>query len=225
MSIERGAVPITGFISPTDSSDVYATHQDIYGKGGFRAVTTIASRNQITNERRSEGMLVFVLSEVTMYQLLNGTSNENWVVVNSEGGGGNIDLSLPQYYIYEGDASGTAAKSTGLIQVRLDIIALRQELDALEAGGAVVKRDVDDLNNLHLEGFVQSPIQVDGVLTTERGPDCLLTNIPAGGDVNMDTHGIKNLQQSPTGNLDAISAQFLWDLMHDEVEIIWPQAV
>jgi hypothetical protein len=222
MSIERGAVPITGFISPTDSSDVYATHQDIYGKGGFRTVATITSRDQITSERRSEGMLVFVLSEAVTYQLLNGTSNENWVVANSSG---NLDLSLPQYYIYEGDATGTAVKSTGLIDVRLDIRDLRLELDALEAGGNIVKRDVDELSNLHLEGFVQSGLQVDGVLTTERGPDCLLTNIPAGGDVNMEGHRIKNLQQSPTENFDAISAQFLWDLIHDEVDIIWPQVV
>lgn len=72
-----------------------------------------------------------------------------------------------------------------------------------------------------LEGFVEGGPPVAGVITTVRGPDCLLTNIPAGGDVDMEEFRIKNLQQSPVENLDAISAQFLWDLMHDEVEVIW----
>jgi hypothetical protein len=77
----------------------------------------------------------------------------------------------------------------------------------------------------YLEGFVIGGPPVNDTITTERGPTCLLTNIPAGGDVSMDNYRIKNLQQSPTENFDAISTQFLWDLMHDEVEVIWPQVV
>lgn len=72
-----------------------------------------------------------------------------------------------------------------------------------------------------LEGFVIGGPPVSGVITTFRGPTCLLTNIPAGGDVSMDGYRIKELNQSPVENLDAISAQFLWDLMHDEVGVIW----
>lgn len=39
--------------------------------------------------------------------------------------------------------------------------------------------------------------------------------------VNLNNQRIENLAQSPLENLDAISAQFLWDLMHDEVGVIW----
>jgi hypothetical protein len=39
--------------------------------------------------------------------------------------------------------------------------------------------------------------------------------------VNLNNQRIKNLAQSPVENLDAISAQFLWDLMHDEVGVLW----
>lgn len=138
------------------------------------------------------------------------------------------------------------------------------------------------VNHLHLEGFVISGTRnEDNALITSRGPTCLLTNIPAGGDVSIDNfkitnladpidpkdgvnletlqtyvgnngakfltgfvvggppvagtiavsrgftdldmlgYRVTNLQQSPVETLDAISAQFLWDLMHDEVEVIW----
>jgi hypothetical protein len=81
----------------------------------------------------------------------------------------------------------------------------------------------DSIANLDitLEGFVIGGPAVDGVLETFRGPTCLLTNIPAGGDVSMDGFRIKDLNQSPIENFDAISAQFLWDLLHDEVSVTW----
>jgi outer membrane murein-binding lipoprotein Lpp len=76
--------------------------------------------------------------------------------------------------------------------------------------------------SLTIEGFVVGGPPVDNVITTTRGPTCLLTNIPAGGDVSMDNYRVTNLKQSPEGDFDAVSFKFLWDLMHDEVEILWP---
>lgn len=40
-------------------------------------------------------------------------------------------------------------------------------------------------------------------------------------NINLNGYRIKNLQQSPEEDFDAISAKFFWDLMHDEVEILW----
>lgn len=40
-------------------------------------------------------------------------------------------------------------------------------------------------------------------------------------DIDLNNYRIKNLPQSPQEDLDAISATFLWDMMHDEVEITW----
>lgn len=78
------------------------------------------------------------------------------------------------------------------------------------------------MNSFHLEDFIISGTpDSTGAFHTQRGPTCLLTNIPAGGDVSMDSFRIKNLKQSPEETHDAISAQFLWDLMHDEVGVIW----
>lgn len=63
-------VVITGTITTSDDSDVYATHDAAYGKGGLRTVDDITARNAITTERRTEGMMVFVKSTGTYWKLL-----------------------------------------------------------------------------------------------------------------------------------------------------------
>lgn len=73
-----------------------------------------------------------------------------------------------------------------------------------------------------LTGFVEGVNPTLGVLTTTRGPACLLTNIPAGGDVDMEGFSIKNMQAMPDDGLDAASAAFIMNLLSDEVCVIWP---
>jgi hypothetical protein len=99
--------------------------------------------------------------------------------------------------------------------------------DPVNAQDAATKAYVDsavteEVSNLTIEGFVVGGPPVSNVITTTRGHTCLLTNIPAGGDVSMDNYRVTNLKQSPEGDFDAVSFKFLWDLMHDEVEILWP---
>lgn len=73
-----GSVRVTGFIAPSDSQDVYASHDSFYGKGGFREVETLLERDAITAERRRQGMLCFVKDTKKIYQLLNGIENVDW---------------------------------------------------------------------------------------------------------------------------------------------------
>jgi hypothetical protein len=93
MALISGAVNITGVIAPTDTTDVYATHDSIYGKGGYREVDNITDRNSITLARRSNGMLVYVKSEDTVYKLLNGVTNANWVEFEIDSTAVNYDNS------------------------------------------------------------------------------------------------------------------------------------
>lgn len=65
-------------IVPTDSLDTFATHDEKYGRGGFRSVADIIERDAITPERRREGMLVYVTNEDKFYQLTNGIDDTNW---------------------------------------------------------------------------------------------------------------------------------------------------
>lgn len=56
-------------VVPFTSEDKYATHDAAYGKGGFRSVNTIAERDAIPTERRTEGMVVRVVATGLNYEL------------------------------------------------------------------------------------------------------------------------------------------------------------
>jgi len=71
-------VNVSSQIVPYDTSDTYATHEDIYGKGGFKVVQTIAERDDISFSRKKEGMLVYVVNDSTNIHAYQWLSN-NWV--------------------------------------------------------------------------------------------------------------------------------------------------
>jgi hypothetical protein len=77
-----GSIRVTGFIAPTDSTDVYKTHAEEYGGGGYRTVTNFTERNNIPDDRRKEGMLVKVLNAgggvTIIYTLIGGITNSHW---------------------------------------------------------------------------------------------------------------------------------------------------
>lgn len=66
--------------------------------------------------------------------------------------------------------------------------------------------------NITLTGFVEGGPPITGIIETVRTP----------GDIDMGGDRVKNLQQNPDEDFDAVSFTFLWDLMHDRVEILWP---
>lgn len=63
---------ITSPVVPNDIRDDYPTHIDSLGFGGYRVVTDITQRDGIKPSRRVKGMLVYVQSDSTMYQLGDG---------------------------------------------------------------------------------------------------------------------------------------------------------
>lgn len=75
-----GAIPVTGFIGPTDSNDTYAVTDALYGVDGYRSVSGITVRNAITQERRREGMLVYTQNDNNVWQLLEGP----WTFTDSD---------------------------------------------------------------------------------------------------------------------------------------------
>lgn len=78
MAIISGGVKISGFISPTDSTDTYAVIDPIYGVDGLRNVGSIADRDAITSARRRTGMIVGVQNGAYVdYYVLN-SGNTTW---------------------------------------------------------------------------------------------------------------------------------------------------
>lgn len=80
-------------LAPFDTQDVYATHDEQYGRGGYRSVNTAMERDQITAERRKPGMVVNVLQDPTE------SNNGEWVLqLNGtwakKAGGGAVEVAV-----------------------------------------------------------------------------------------------------------------------------------
>lgn len=109
-------VKITGTIVPTDTTDLYPTHDSQYGKGGYMSVADQTSRDSISSLRRTEGMLVWVNADSTFYRLSGGISNSNWVessITGPQGPGFNA-VSNPgsnRVLISDGTTTGASAQS------------------------------------------------------------------------------------------------------------------
>ena len=73
-------------IVPYTTSDNYATHDEEYGRGGYRTVNTVAEMNAIPADRRKEGMLVYVKND--KYYRLNSSNTFEDAGIGSAGGGG-----------------------------------------------------------------------------------------------------------------------------------------
>lgn len=84
-----------------------------------------------------------------------------------------------------------------------DGVNLRTLLAAIE--GAI--------SNITLTGFVLGTSDAAGNIATTRGPLCLLTNIPAGGDVSIDSYRLTNVGDYEADR-DALTIEGFWDLIH-----------
>lgn len=65
-------IPFGGYLSTIGPTDVYPTHLESLGQGGYRSVTTIFERDNITIERRKDGMLVYVTGPDPLFPALVG---------------------------------------------------------------------------------------------------------------------------------------------------------
>lgn len=72
----QGTIVVAGIV-PSSTEDNYATHDAIYGKGGWREVATIDERNNISHERLREGMVVYVSETKTDYKLKSLGENKD----------------------------------------------------------------------------------------------------------------------------------------------------
>lgn len=111
-------------IAPTGPADVYATHFDEFGSGGYRSITTGTVNStatdaeinaQIPGARRKVGMLVFDTTTGTYHRCTNADSG----VYSVEDFGANagsvtsVDLSMPAGF----DVDGGPVTSTGILAV------------------------------------------------------------------------------------------------------------
>jgi hypothetical protein len=129
MSKIPGSLPITGFIGTTFAADTYPTHIDELGKGGYRSVSNIDARNSISAERRSIGMMCYVLSESKAYQLVGGLGNEFWKEFEAIPPLGVFNVAGVTYpEIFVGTATGKPEASQSFGYALIDLAFLNTRL-------------------------------------------------------------------------------------------------
>lgn len=208
------SIPVTGTITTTDTEDSYATHIAELGKGGYRVVETLADRDVISSDRRTEGMLVYVLADSAMYQLIDGVDNVNWVQPNFD------TLSdLTENYIFVGNAQGKAEESTALIEVndRLDELQgstplLKESSNAFPAAQVISDMQTGFLfhanagnlislavlTNDHLPSLTEGHIRIGNASNRPHQILYELNTIPVNGDV--DLNGFKATNSAAPAN-------------------------
>jgi len=80
-----GSVPLTGYVAPKDTLDIYAITDEIFNRGGYRSVADTTERDAITADRRKLGMLVYCFNDNTFYTLKTGLDNTDWEIANLGG--------------------------------------------------------------------------------------------------------------------------------------------
>jgi hypothetical protein len=85
-----GSVRLTGFIAPTDSTDVFPVTDPTWGLGGLRRVSGTTERNLISTGRRESGMLVYSEGDDNYYKLGTGLTNSDWTIFMTGSGSGDF---------------------------------------------------------------------------------------------------------------------------------------
>jgi len=166
-----GSVPLTGKVAPTDTTDTFATHVDIYGEGGYMTVANTTERDAITTERRKQGMAVFVNDTNEMYILQDGVTNADWVLFTGGGGSGDMqdvfDNSTPN--ITAVDYSKDLSLSAGDVDILTDVSGGGTSNITLQTSDS----GAGQLAGLNINPSVTtlSTVNLDVEVSTSSGPD------------------------------------------------------
>ena len=126
-----------------------------------------------------------------------------------------------------------AALEVEIAALEVEIAALEAEIAALEAEILAVGAEVDIINveivainlaiatlNVTLNGDVTGSGNIHSPIVTTL--QLTLNEIKIAQDtVNLNNQKISNLKSDEVEQQDALNAKFLWDLMHDQVEVVW----
>jgi len=166
-----GSVPLTGKVAPTDDTDTFATHVDIYGEGGYMTVANTTERDAITSERRKQGMAVFVNDTNEMYILQDGVTNADWVLFS--GGGGNLAIED------EGTQLTAAAAKINFTGAGVTATAVGDNVTVDIPGGGGSNPDMQDV----FDNSTPNIIAVDAskTLSLSAGTTNILTDTGSGG--------------------------------------------
>lgn len=184
-----GQVKVIGAVEPNDLTDKYPTHNEIYGKGGFRSVADVAGRNGITPARRSVGMLVYVIAEEKLYQLKGGVADANWAEIAFGTGSGSAPGTVLSV---EKGGTGAATAEEARINLGLGNMAI-QNKDAVEITNGAIDGTLIGAQSPSLGKFTELDVNSELRVT---GQVVVTGDIRATGDVtaNSDVRLKKNIE-------------------------------
>jgi hypothetical protein len=231
---------VTGSVAPVDGGDLTnKTYVDtlVAGAGTVTAVTGFVQGTSVTN-----GVLTTTIGNASLdiipasadvsfsnFKLTSlatpttGTDGANKSYVDSK------DVTSAEGFVTSSaPVNGVMTFSRGS-SCTLDVIpaAGNISITGYKITGSEAPTDNGDLTNkLYVDteiaaastggitsvtGFVEGTAPVDGVLTLSLTP----------ADIDLTDHRITNLKESPEEDFDATSAKFVFDLMNDNVDVVW----
>lgn len=89
---------VSATITPYNTDDTYPTHEAKYGKGGIRAVATVADRDAIPDTLREVGMFVYCGDVEKLFLLDKVIDNSGWIDFSDKCSGIVISTTEPATY-------------------------------------------------------------------------------------------------------------------------------
>jgi prefoldin subunit 5 len=120
-----------------------------------------------------------------------------------------------------------------LISIHLQLTAIESNIDDIEADIVTINgqittifAEIDDINDRidNLTATFIGDVQGSGLISAPINLELMLTldQIKKAEDtVDLNNNKIINLVSDDVEQLDALNAKFLWDLMHDNVGVVW----
>ncbi len=186
-----GNVQITGYVGPSTLADLYPTHIDVFGKGGFRTCADTNERDFISVDRRDHGMQVFTKSTGEIWELQADLTT--WTLISS----GSIER-------------GGIAWKDGLIYEIGDIITENEIVYICTRGHTSLVGD-------NIDGSPTQPLQTSWILSQKAGIEQGGVAWDAGVDYNIgdmvhDEITSKNYWCNTSNTSGAIAGDFASDI-------------
>ena len=205
---------VTSCIAPCTEEDNYATHDSIYGKGGWREVRTIEERNAIPIERRKLGMAVWVTQLNKLYILKYAFNNTCWYEFNSTDVSDIINAAIDAGQVNVDVASCVSQEELDRRLGKYNTAAI-EEINISKAKTAIISelknwveeqqylKEHQSLEGYATEQFVQESV---GAAVGEIEDELIIIKGDV-DDLKIDNADLKNFKDSTVTQLDLINSE------------------
>ena len=158
---------VSSGLRPNDSADTYDTHSAEYGRGGWRYVSTLANRDEITAQRRQAGMAVYVHENDTEYllndDLVNWTIKPIGVITAHNNLTGRDTAHAHPGTAIDIDPTGFTGPATGVTDVQ-ELAAAVDGISITGGGSTILIPEYADVHHQHPITSYEQVRNVDDII-------------------------------------------------------------